>query len=141
MLTYEEFERLISAVGLDDSKEKEVLLALYATLAASGLTPGQARHVLEIFSSGGLQQLSSVPSRVLTAQWQKFDYGNVKIGDFVRVKKGVYYDSDSGIKHEERIGVLVSMINYRCKVKYIGLHSGNIMVHPMKNLESMKRVR
>ena len=141
MLTYEEFENLLKSIGLSDSKEQEALLALFATLAASELSEDQAKHVLEIFSLEGLQQLKNTPENVLNAEWKKFDYGNVKIGDFVRVRHGVYKDSETGVRHEGRIGVLVSMSNYRCRVRYIGLHAGTIIVHPMQNLESMKRVR
>lgn len=141
VLSYEEFDELIEAVGLSGSSEKEALLSLFATLAASNLDDEQARTVLEIFSLEGLQSLQDTPEKVLKAQWEPFSYGNVKIGDFVKIKSGIYSDSQTGIKHEGRIGVLVSMTNYRCRIRYIGLHAGNIMDHPMENLQSMKRVR
>ena len=141
MLTYEEFDSLIAAVGLEGSKEQEVLLSLFATLAASELTPDQAKNIMEIFSEKGLEDLKKVPEKVLSAEWRDFDYGNVKIGDYVRVKKGVYTDSDSGVLHEGRIGILTYAFNHRFTVRYIGLHAGNTMIHPMKNLQSMKRVR
>lgn len=141
MLTYDEFDELTEAVGLSGSSEKEALLSLFATLAASNLSEEQARTVLEVFSLEGLQSLRDTPERVLKAQWEPFSYGNVKIGDYVKIKSGVYSDSQTGIKHEGRIGVLVSMFARRCRIRYIGLHAGTIMDHPMENLESMKRVR
>lgn len=140
MLSYEDFDSLIKIVGLEGSKEQEALLSLFATLAACDLSKEQARQVLEIFSTEGLQQLQDTPEHVLKAEWRDdFYYGNVKIGDYVRVKQGVYPESETGARHEGRVGILISMVNYRCTVRYIGLHAGNTMIHPMKNLESMKR--
>lgn len=140
MLSYDDFDSLIRSVGLEGSKEQETLLSLFATLASSELTKEQAQQVLEIFSLEGLQELQNTPDKVLNATWRDdFDYGNVKVGDYVRVKKGSYAESTSGVQHEGRIGILISVLNYRCTVRYIGLHSGNRMIHPMKNLESMKR--
>lgn len=139
MLSYDDFEHLVSSIGLEGSKEQEALLSLFATLSYSGLSEQQARQVLEIFSLEGLQQLEVTPSKVLECSWIPFDYGNVKIGDYVRVRKGVYGDSESGVRHEGRVGILIAMSNYRCSIRYIGLHMGNTMIHPMQNLESMKR--
>lgn len=139
MLSYNDFDELLDKIGLENTQEKQALEALFATLSCAELTSDQAQHVLEIFSLEGLQQLESTPENVLNAQWEEFNYGNVKIGDFVRVKDGIYQDSESGAKHAGRIGVLVAMAKYRCSVRYIGLHPSTRIIHPMENLQSMKR--
>lgn len=139
MLSKDQFTELTESIGLADETMRETLEALFATLAASELTQAQAHQVLEIFSLEGLQTLETVPRDVLDAQWQEFDYGNVRIGSFVRIAPGAYSDSDTGKLHSGRIGVLVGMKNYRCTVRYIGLQAGSMIEHPMKNVETMKR--
>jgi hypothetical protein len=69
--------------------------------------------------------------------WRDFDYGNVKLGEFVRIKPDAY-DSPSGVRHNGLVGILAFMNGGKCTVKYIGLASGNSQPHPMEKLDSLK---
>lgn len=139
MLSFDRYKEVVDVLGVDE-KSKETLLSLFVTLQESGLSVEQAKDVLEIFSPSGMEQLGKVPTEVINAEWREdFDYGNVKIGDYVRVIPGSYEDSATGKKHGGRIGILVFMKSYMCTVRYIGLHSGNTMIHPMKRIQSQKK--
>jgi len=82
--------------------------------------------------------LDSAPE-VFDDSWADFDYGNVRFGDFVRVKTDAY-DSASGARHNGLVGILAYMKGGQCSVNYIGLATGNTMKHPKEKLDSLKGV-
>lgn len=133
-------ERLALAGYSDDSEVGHAILKLAFVLDAEEITDIKKQLVLELFTKTGLEQLKALPIDFLSKnQWVLFDYGNVKKGDFVRVRYDAY-DSITGEKHNGRLGVLIDMKAWRCKVKYIGMPQEEAMTHPMDNLESIKKV-
>lgn len=142
MLTFaddhEGLKAKLASIGYDeDSELVKAILAVHVTLSSYKLPPEDRSVALELLSKSGRKALESTPSFDENS-WRDFDYGNVKIGDFVRVKKDAY-DSPTGVRHNGLVGVLKFMSNNQCSVEYIGLASGNTMKHPMGRLESLKR--
>lgn len=121
----------------DGEKAADAIIAVLLTLSTFEMDDDTKTTVLNLISSHGLRSIKSTPFFV-EEDWKDFDYGNVKIGDFVRVKKDAY-DSVTGAKHNGLVGVLKFMKSGQCSVDYIGLASGNTMKHPKERLESLKR--
>lgn len=124
--------------GLRESDESlvQALVAVKLTLSTLELSQGAQEAVLDLLSADGRQALGATPL-FEEDQWMSFDYGNVKIGDFVRVKPDAY-DSESGSRHNGLVGILVHMNAGKCTVKYIGRASGNKQPHPMEKLDSIR---
>lgn len=112
------------------------VLDVVASISIHNLTEEQEREVLNLVSPQGMVEILDTPLYEEDA-WVDFDYGNVKIGDYVRVKPKSY-DSDSGLKHNSRVGVLLNLKARRCTVRYIGINSKSTMQHPIGNLQSLK---
>jgi hypothetical protein len=133
-------ERLITSGYLEDSEVYTTVLKLAAVLDREEISDLNRELVLQVFSKTALEQLNDLPLEFLSKnKWKVFDYGNVKKGDFVRVRYDAY-DSETGQKHNGRLGILVDMKAWRCKVKYIGMPTEESMTHPMDNLESIQKV-
>lgn len=137
---YDDLAERLNLVGYPDGHNIfETILKLAVVLDNEELSDYERDLVLNLFSTTGLKQISSLPKDFLSkTKWKPFDYGNVKIGDFVRVSLDSY-DSETGKKHNGRVGVLIDMRARRCKVKYIGLSTQEFMTHPMENLESLQK--
>lgn len=120
----------------DDESLIQALVAVHLTLEAFELSKGAREAILGFLSATGREDLESVPVFGEDA-WQNFDYGNVKLGEFVRVKPDAY-DSPTGALHNGLVGILGHMYGGKCTVKYIGLASENSQKHPMENLCSLK---
>lgn len=137
---HENLREGLSALGYGDSDEHQklaqALIAVHLTLSGFGLTKEAQNAVLDLLSEEGRTALDRTP-RFSEELWRDFDYGNVKPGAFVRVKKDAY-DSDSGSRHNGLVGVLKFMQGGQCSVDYIGLASGNSQKHPMTKLDSLK---
>ena len=129
-------EKLESLGLLQSSAVTSAVSDVLATLSMHNLTENQEREVLDLISSKGLSEIIETPLFSDDA-WVDFDYGNVKIGDYVRVKPNVY-DSDTGSKHNSRVGVLVTIRARRCTVRYLGINHVYPMQHPIRNLQSLK---
>jgi hypothetical protein len=138
---YDDLEERITQLGFNkDTPVFKSIAKLAAVLDQDELSDTEREIVLTLFSSKGLEQVNNLPKEVLSkTKWIPFDYGNVKIGDFVRVRFDAY-DSDTGVKHNNRLGILVSMAAWRCKVQYIGIPGAELMPHPMEKLESLQKV-
>lgn len=133
-------ERLIVSGYTEDSEIHKTILRLAAVLDNEEISDLNRELVLELFSKTALDQLNELPLSFLSQnKWKVFDYGNVKKGDFVRVRYDAY-DAPTGLKHNGRLGVLIDMKAWRCKVKYIGMPTDESMTHPMDNLESIRKV-
>lgn len=126
--------------GLRESDESlvQALVAIHLTLETLELSEAAQGVVLDLLSTTGRKVLGSTPI-FGEDSWRDFDYGNVKLGEYVRVKPDAY-DSESGKRHNGLVGVLTYMTGGKCTVKYIGLASGNSQPHPMEKLDSLKGV-
>ncbi len=122
----------------DDESVIQALVAVHLTLETFGLSEAARGAVLDLLSTTGREQMGAAPD-FTEDSWQAFDYGNVKLMSFVRVKRGAY-DSDTGVKHNGLVGILTAMSGGICTVDYIGLASGSRHRHPMENLDSLKAV-
>jgi hypothetical protein len=125
--------------GLRETDESliQALVAVHLTLEAFELSKAARGAVMDLLSSNGRDALESTPVFGEDA-WMSFDYGNVKFGEFVRVKPDAY-DSPTGIPHNGLVGILAYMSGGKCTVKYVGLASENSQPHPMEKLDSLKR--
>lgn len=133
-------ERLIIAGYAEGSEVFKAITNLAIVLDNEEISDINREIVLELFSKTALDQINSLPKDFLSKnKWMIFDYGNVKKGDYVRVRYDAY-DSITGAKHNGRLGILIDMKAWRCKVQYIGMPSVETMVHPMDNLESIRKV-
>lgn len=116
----------------------DALVAVFLTLDHSDLRPEMYDVVFRFVTPEG-QGALNMTKEYLDRSWQDFDYGNVKIGDYVRVKKDAYPDG-TGARHNGLVGKLIDMRAGKCRVQYIGLAVENEMNHPKENLESLKWV-
>lgn len=131
----------IREIGYDDrspngSKILPALIAIHLTLDSFQLSDSEKRDVLDLLSQGSESQISKLPD-MSDDCWEDFNYGNVRFGDFVRVKKNAY-DSETGSRHNGLVGILTAGSSGRFLVSYIGLRSGTATRHPMGMLESLK---
>lgn len=123
---------------IDDESLVQALVAVYLTLGTLELSEAARGTILDLLSASGRTSVDAFPT-VTEEDWENFSYGNVKFGDFVRVKRDAY-DSPSGARHNGLVGVLTAMRGGQCTVKYLGLAAGNTQPHPMENLDSLKGV-
>lgn len=120
----------------DDKKAIDAIIAVHLTLESYKLSDTGQELVFNMLSKYGRESLKNTPDWD-NDSWQDFDYGNVKQGEFVRVKPDAY-DSESGARHNGLVGVLQYMKSRVCTVDYIGLATGNSHKHPMEKLQSLK---
>lgn len=100
------------------------------------LSQDEYAAILDLLSEFGRDSLGHYPS-FGDDLWQDFDYGNVIVGDYVRVRHDAY-DSETGKHHNGLVGELLNVSGRRCSVRYIGLRGASKMYHPIGNLESLK---
>jgi hypothetical protein len=136
MFDYNKLEELYTSMGFR-AEVVSAIVSLATVLDKQGLSDSQKQTVYRLLSDAGQESLKEVPEKVVTGEWAEFDYGNVKIGDYVRVKPDAY-DSETGTKHNGRVGILKYMAHKRCNVEYVGAEGGEAMAHPMDNLESIR---
>lgn len=115
----------------------EALVSVAITLDKYDLTDHERDVIYTLMSEVGRERLEQLHDAVLDGDWEPFNYGNVRIGDYVRVKPDAY-DSPTGIPHNGLVGKLAYMAGHRCQVKYLGEETGSTMRHPMDNLESLR---
>lgn len=141
MFDYESLKEKLRLIGYDgtkptDDKVVEAVLALAVSLDSYNFDEDTKKRVIDLFSNEGREKINNIPN-FQEDSWEDFNYGNVGIGHFVRVKKDAY-DSKLGEAHNGLVGILGFMSAGRCLVNYIGLSSGKSMRHPMEKLESLK---
>lgn len=134
---------LLASVGYDSDhvegdKIADAVVAVLLTLSTFDLSKDAERTVRNLLSTRAEADLGTLPHQFSEDSWQEFDYGNVGVGAYVRVKKDAY-DSETGAKHNGLVGRLLFMKSGYCSVEYIGLATGNTMKHPMDKLQSLKR--
>lgn len=120
----------------DDKDVVDALIAVHLTLESYKLRPEAQSVVFDLLSREGRASLANTPVWDEDS-WEDFNYGNVKQGEFVRVKPDAY-DSDSGARHNGLVGKMTYMSGRVCTVEYIGLATGNSHKHPMEKLQSLK---
>lgn len=135
---YKELEKKLLAIGQSEETTKAVVSAM-VSIDKYDLSDTQKHEAYSLLSSIGFEALRGTPDAVTNGTWIDFDLGNVTIGDYVRIKKDAY-TSESGVNHNGKVGRLARMYAGRCVVHYIGVDTGNEMVHPVRFLESLKRV-
>lgn len=113
------------------------LVAVAVVLGESNLTKDQIDIVLDLMSTEGREEANDLGVYGDDA-WEDFSYGNVRIGDIVRLKKDAY-DSEIGSLHNGRVGRLTYMSNRICTVSYIGIPTEKTMKHNMNKLQSLVR--
>lgn len=138
MFNYHDLSERVRAAGYDGPIH-DAIVSLAVTLDKFELSDEHKSVVLNLISTTGREQLDNLPQQVLDADWEDFNYGNVKIGEYVRVKKDAY-DSPTGSKHNGLVGILARADARRFLVQYLGEHVGSTMYHPEKSLESLRWV-
>lgn len=138
MFNYEGLSKRVRAAGYDGAIH-DAIVSVAVTVDKFDLTDEQKSVVLDFISSTGRAQLSALPQRLLDAEWEDFNYGNVKIGDYVRVKPNAY-DSKTGSVHNGLVGVLARASAHRFFVEYLGENVGTSQFHPESSLESLRWV-
>lgn len=136
MFNYHGLEHKLGALGLREDLVT-ALVSIAVTLDKYGLPTEDKETVYEMLSEAGRGKLDEAPEKLFNGEWEPFNYGNVKIGDYVRVKPDAY-DSETGAKHNGLVGKLTYMAGHRCSVEYLGEATGNSIKHPMDNLESLR---
>lgn len=137
-MNYKELEKKLLAMGHTRNTTDAVVSAM-VSMDKYGLSEDEKHAACSLLSDVGFEALRKLPEAVANAEWIPFDLGNVTIGDYVRVKKDAY-TSEEGVKHNGKVGRLADMYAGRCMIHYIGLDTGNDMRHPVKFVESIKRV-
>lgn len=135
---YLDLEKKLKVLGHTENTVWAVVSAM-ASIDKYGLSDDEKHAVYSLLSSIGFEALSELPDAVTNGEWEPFNLGNVAIGDYVRIKKDAY-TAASGVNHNGKVGRLAHMYAGRCTVHYIGIDTGDNMVHPVGFLESLKRV-
>ena len=138
MIHYKDLEKKLLAMGHDEQTARAVVSAM-VSVDKYGLSEDQKYAVYSLMSVEGFAALRGLPDAVAFGTWTKFDWGNMRDGDYVRVKKDAY-TAPSGVNHNGKIGRIANLYGGRCRVDYIGLDTGSAMTHPVGFLESLKRV-
>lgn len=138
MFNYHDLSRRITAAGYSGLVH-HAIISVAVALDRFDLSEEERSVVLDFISSTGREQLDALPARLLDAEWEDFNYGNVNEGDYVRVKKDAY-DSEKGKLHNGLVGIVVSGSARRYLVHYLGEHVGKSIYHPESSLESLRRV-
>lgn len=135
---YKDIEHKLTALGHTEKTVKAIVSAMVA-MDKVGLSEDEKYAAYSLLSGVGMDMLSSIPEAVQEGNWVDFQLGNVAVGDYVRVKKNAY-TSESGVNHNGKVGRLARMHGGKCIIEYLGLDTGDSMLHPYGNLESLKRV-
>ena len=129
-------ERLES-LGIKKSSPEvfDAVLELVTTLRVRGMSEDDLRLTLELVSSG-YDEIQGYPIYDEDS-WMDFDYGNVKPGDYVKVRGGIY-ETPTGMKHNNRVGRITNISGRRVNVRYLGTSRVSDMTHPIANLQTLK---
>lgn len=128
-------ERLES-IGIKKSSPEvfDAVVELVMALRARNMSEQDLRLTLELVGSG-YDEIADYPLYD-DESWMDFDYGNVKPGDYVKVKSNAY-DSPTGIKHNNRVGRITNISGRRVHVRYLGTSRVSEMTHPIANLQTL----
>lgn len=129
-------ERLES-LGIKESSPEvfDAVKELVTALRLRNMSEHDLRLTLELVSSG-YNEIINYPM-YSDDYWVDFDYGNIKPGDYVKVRDGIY-NSPTGLKHNGRVGRITNISGRRVHVRYIGTTRVSDMHHPISNLQTLK---
>lgn len=136
MFDYTKLRDTYEAIGYDGALV-EALVSVAVTLDKYDLTDSEKEVVYNLLSEAGRNKLAELPEKLIAGAWEPFNYGNVRIGDYVRVRPDTY-DSETGKLHNGLVGKLLHMSNRRCTVDYLGEAAGRTIRHPMEFLDSLR---
>lgn len=129
-------EKLLALGYSKNSPEFLAIMDALVAISLYNLNDTQLKTVLDLLSSSGYMEVINTPLYSDEA-WEDFNYGNIVVGDYVRVKPGSY-DSELGSNHNGLVGTLINIKARRCTVRYIGRKGVSTMQHPIQNLQSLK---
>lgn len=138
MLDMGDFRNKMTNAGVEtDSDVYWALSSAFVALSSWNLSPDEMKYALSFISEYGLTQLDNTPL-IPDEAWAEFDYGNARVGEFIKVKEDAY-DSPTGFVHNGRLGLLVDVSGRRGLVKYItDPDAGTTHRHPIGKLLSLK---
>lgn len=136
MFDYAKLRETYEAIGYSGALV-EALVSVAVVLDKYQLPDSEKEVVFNLLSEAGRNKVADLPDALLGQHWEPFNYGNVKIGDYVRVRPGSY-DSSTGQRHNGLVGKLLHMASRRCLVDYLGEEAGRQIRHPMEFLDSLK---
>lgn len=129
-------EKLKKAGYTEDSIVYRTVLDIEFILGNKAISPEERSEIISIFTSRFRNDLETV-STYSEEDWRDYDYGNVSINEYVRVKKDAY-DSSSGKAHNGKVGRLVKSDGKRVTVKYLATGRSKTHTHPENMLECLK---
>lgn len=137
MFSLENFLEKIEAIGHPKgSKTHSALSDALIAMSQHNLPDEGWEAVLQALSTYGRSDLEDLPS-FTEDMWEEFNYGNVRPGDYVKVKPNAY-DSETGSSHNGLVGVLIRVSGRRCIVRYLTYQVPTQMRHPIDSLLSLK---
>lgn len=141
MLDHKLLQQKLEALGYDGSRPRdrrvsEAMHAITITLENYELSDEESDIVLDLLSDVGRDKLARLPD-LQEDHWEDFNYGNVKLGDFVRIRKDAY-DTEPGNLNNGLVGVINFASHGRFLVDYIGRSAGNSGFHAMDKLQSLR---
>jgi restriction endonuclease Mrr len=137
-MNYKDLEQKLLAMG-HTQKTADAIVSAMVSMDKYGLSDDEKHAAYSLLSDVGFEALRELPDAVAKGEWREFDLGNVTKGDYVRVKNDAY-TSEDGVKHNGKVGRLADMYGGRCLIHYIGLDTGDAMRHPVRLVESLKKV-
>lgn len=139
MLDLGSFRDRLTNLGVEtDSDLYHALCDAVVALSYWNLSESDQITALNTISEYGLSKMTSTPI-IPDDAWVPFDYGNVRPGEYVKVAPDAY-SSDTGAKHNGRLGVVTEVSGHRASVRYITDPSHSLMRHPIDRLLSLKYV-
>lgn len=137
MLNLEYFQQKMDQAGFSSrSKMYWAVSDMLTALDQWELSEDEKSQAMNLLSGFGRNDLAMYPPYGDNV-WDKFDYGNVRPGDYIKVKPDAY-DSEHGSKHNGRVGVATHISGRRCRVRYLTETNPSYMHHPIENLLSVK---
>lgn len=139
MIDLGSFRNHLTNAGIEtDSKEFFAIMDAMVAFSFHIDDEVSCKRALSVISDFGVKQMESTPL-IPEDAWGEFDYGNVHIGEYVKVKPDAY-ESGNGLEHNNRLGVLTSVSGRRCTVRYITEPQPRQMNHPIDRLLSLRFV-
>ena len=128
----------VEKLGIRESRPEVygALIDVLTVLRLRNLDYQECKEILDLISERGRNEIMNFPL-LEDEDWQDFDYGNAKVGHYVRVKPYAY-DSSTGQKHNGRLGRVLNISGRRVLVQYIGISGYSDMHHPIGMLQSPK---
>lgn len=140
MLDLGDFRDSLTNAGIEtDSEMYHAIIDAAVALSNRQLNSDQIKYALGFISEYGLNQMENTLT-IPDEAWAPFDYGNVRVGEYVKVKPDAY-DSATGWVHNGRLGVVTNVSGRRCTVRYLtNTDPDATQQHPLDKLLSIRFV-